>query len=630
MIILLGSAFSLALTGFFSVTHFQYASAQTAPQEPDPAMMLSVEFQYYFNENGCNQFGCGQSTVTEHILGSAPLYVVNGGFAGNGTGNYSYVSDDELFGSSLCPPGEKHHSSYDGTAAIAVQAQYSINNNVTGGPDTSMYDENTTVVEVSFSDQNVRWESMDQDCDGNTNSDSGQDESLGFGCFFYNVDLDAGGTYNTTIGVTSESDGTCTMTITPYTCEFDSPDTQTASYQSTESMSYLASTVFSSNPKYLRVLDGIRNGHYQSIASAQDSSNKCLKIKITVDPAEIHLKYNVDQTDVIEKPTAKVTIKVTKGTAPVKNKSVMIKVCTLPGTPTTDGHIWHDSRVQGWEKNWYEECNQGKRPFAELKAKDGKKGHLLVQKTDGDGKIELTYTPPKYLRYQYIAGTDKITATIVAGARSDPPKYQDSSTMVTKVPDLQAMPGSGPARACPSSGNLNYTFATQAGSKHGCLFYGTSSTNSALREIANTFMQRQKQCIDDPRSTACTVSYPGLSSVKITGRPVMIKINAMSLPWGGLTDNVVVMWSPPHKTHNDGRQVDLSLAIFNTQGTARNSVFCSGFGSHCQNYDINRILLLRDVIVNSGNLYKFPSNEGGNLRSTFNDISPHFHIYFKN
>ena len=110
-----------------------------------------------------------------------------------------------------------------------------------------------------------------------------------------------------------------------------------------------------------------------------------------------------------------------------------------------------------------------------------------------------------------------------------------------------------------------------------------------------------------------------------------MRINAMSLPWGGLTDNVGgVPWSPPHASHNDGRQVDLSFGIYNKKGSAKDNPLCSGLGPKCANYDIDRIMLLRDVIENSPNFHRFPSYEGGDLAATFRDKAPHIHIFFKN
>ena len=346
------------------------------------------------------------------------------------------------------------------------------------------------------------------------------------------------------------------------------------------------------------------------------------EIDVKVDDPEIYLKYNVDQTNVEAVPTTKVTVTLTAGGIALKNKPVAIKVCTLPGTETTDGHIGHDARVQGWQKGWFELCDQGHRPFSQLKAKSGLKGALLVERTDNNGKIVLDYFPPKHKKYQYIAGTDEITATAVHS-----PRLQDKTTVITKVPNLLQMPGSPNC-----SGAANYNFGPQSSSKHGCIFYGTAGANQALQDIGNEFMQRQRDCENNSTSGACLVSYSGsLYNVTITGSPMPMRINAMSLPWGGLTDNVLgVQWAPPHASHNDGRQVDLSFGVFNKKGIAKANPLCNGLGPKCANYDVDRIMLLRDVIENSSNFHRFPSYEGGDLAATFRDKAPHIHIFFKN
>jgi len=388
------------------------------------------------------------------------------------------------------------------------------------------------------------------------------------GCSFDSVDLEAGGSYKSTgyVDYTDEDDRMeqgCLMTITPLGQQID----------------------------------------------------------VKVDDPELFLKYNIDQTNVQSTPTTKVTVTLSAGGIPLKNKAVAIKVCTLPGTVTTDGHIGHDARAAGWQKSWFELCDQGHRPFGQLRASSGLKGALLVERTDNNGKIVLDYFPPKHKKYQYIAGTDEITATAMYS-----PRLQDKATVITKVADLVQMPGS------PNCiGTADYNFGPQSGSKHGCIFYGTAAANRALQDIGDEFMQRQADCANNSTSGACLVSYGGSSYyVNITGSPVPMRINAMSLPWGGLTDNVGgVPWSPPHASHNDGRQVDLSFGIYNKKGIAKDNPLCSGSGPKCANYDIDRIMLLRDVIENSSNFHRFPSYEGGDLAATFRDKAPHIHIFFK-
>lgn len=344
-------------------------------------------------------------------------------------------------------------------------------------------------------------------------------------------------------------------------------------------------------------------------------------LDVRVDHRELHLEYVLDQNNVKFSPHAKVTVTLTTGGMPMKDKVVVIKVCTLPGTVTTDGHVGHDIRAANWEKTWKEPCDPGRRPAAELISRRGISGTLIVERTDNNGQILLDYLPPKHGSYQYIAGTDEITATALENA----PALQDKETIVTKVPDLLPMPGSSNC-----NGVANYKFAAQSGSKHGCIFYGTADTNLALQRIGDEFMQRQQDCNYNPASAACQVSYSGsLRFVTIIGSPQPMRINAMGLPWGGLTDNVGgVPWKPPHASHNDGRQVDLSFGIFKKTGVSKGNPLCANLGPKCADYDIDRIMLLRDVIQNSSNFYRFPSYEGENLAATFRDKAPHIHIFF--
>ena len=428
---------------------------------------------------------------------------------------------------------------------------------------------NTSGVQVSITGQNLTHVERDTSFGQNYSVSDQNGEIFNAGCGFEDVDLETGGTYKSAGYVDYADDDErqeqgCIMVLTPLGQEID----------------------------------------------------------VKVDAPELYLKYNNDQTNVQATPTTKVTVTLTAGGVPLKNKPVAIKVCTLQGTETTDGHIGHDVRIQGWQKGWHELCDQGHRPFGQLKAKSGLTGALLVERTDNNGKIVLDYFPPKYKKYQYIAGTDEITATAAYS-----PRLQDKATVITKVPNLLQMPGSPNCK-----GTVDYSFGSQSGSKHYCIFYGTASANQALQSIGNEFMQRQRDCGSNSTSSACIVSSKGSSYyVNITGSPMPMRINAMSLPWGGLTDNVGgVPWSPPHASHNDGRQVDLSFGVYNKKGIANDNPLCSGLGPKCINYDIDRIVLLRGIIENSSNFYRFPSYEGGDLAATFRDKAPHIHIFFKN
>jgi hypothetical protein len=543
-----------------SSSHSRGANAQQS------AMQVSLTYSY-----SCTvPADCTDYRVIESFSGTASLKPATQGigFEGVGVGNYQYTND--IGGTNPC--GNWHsHLAYSGEADMIVHAQYSIDNPVTGGPDTSQYNSSTTVVEILVQDYNLAVESSSKNIDGDctqSESSNSNDGEVGFGCYFYGVDFANGGSYTSENQVLENTYGKCVMMITPA----------------------------------IETID------------------------VRVDPSEIHLKYNLDQTDVLEQPKAKVTVTLTSAGLPMKNMAVLIKVCTLPGTIATDGHIGHDSRTPGWMKSWSEPCDQGTRPFAKLVGQNGISGIVIVARTDGNGEILLDYIPPKYKRYQYIAGSDEITAT----ALHDAPALQDTANVITKVPDLLRMPGSVDDSNCRGQSSANYTFAAQSGSKHGCIFYGTAYTVQALQRIADEFMQRQQDCMNIPGSGACQVSYAGSSyNVVIKSSPQPMRINAMSLAWGGLTDNVRgINWQPPHQSHNDGRQVDLSFGIFQHLGISKNNPLCNNLGSMCKNYDIDRIMLLRDVVQDSSNFSRFPSNEGGNLKTTFADPAPHIHIFF--
>ena len=558
---LMFSVLSLAPNGSASTSPIKNALAQSNSNGSQPIGLKDafVTFKYIVFQQGY-----GSSTSID-FEGSAILKPVPGGFEGNGTGFYRAVD----IGPVNDPCTDNTRTTYSGTMPFMVHAQYSIDNSVTGGPDTSMYNSTTSVVEVLMFYEGLH---AQYDNVGGDQCLSWQDFSgfAGQDCHFYGIDLDVFGKYESYDVDFENNAAKCILEISPSD----------------------------------RIID------------------------VQVDPHEIYLKYNQDQTDVLVVPKAKVTVTVTAGGAPVINEAVLIKVCTLPGTVTTDGHIDHDGRSPGWEKTWSEPCDQKDRPFGQLKDKNGRKGNLIVSKTDSNGQIILDYTPPKYKRYQYIAGTDEITATAVRKA----PSLQDKETVRTKVQGLNRMLGSVDDRNCAGQANGNYTFAPQSGSKHGCLFYGTPASTQALQNMANQFMQRQRECIGNPGSAACQVNYGGsMHNVSISGSPQKMKINAMSLPWGGLTDNVGgIQWKPPHQSHNDGRQVDLSFGIFQRQNVAKNNPLCNNLGQNCKNYDIDRIMLLRDVIQQSPNFYRFPSNEGGDLKKTFADHAPHIHIFFNN
>ena len=167
------------------------------------------------------------------------------------------------------------------------------------------------------------------------------------------------------------------------------------------------------------------------------------------------------------------------------------------------------------------------------------------------------------------------------------------------MPNLQAIQGS---ENC--IGGSSYKIQKQT--NHGCMFYGTSFTNDALLKIGDEYSQRQTDCINAGNNfnndEACKVS--NTEFVKITGSSVQMKITAMALPWGGLSD-IKGTWVPSHYTHNDGKNVDIGFdGLSNTDP---------------------HIKLLRDVILDNGGTLPV-SNEGGDMTKT----KDHFHVRFPN
>ena len=187
------------------------------------------------------------------------------------------------------------------------------------------------------------------------------------------------------------------------------------------------------------------------------------------------------------------------------------------------------------------------------------------------------------------------------------------------------------------------------------MFYGTSNTNGALQKIADDYYNLQKECTFTsitqnpinvinciPSSTqsqqdiqqvvqqiiaieqTCIATMPSninncihveltnyvnslvseLKPILIGGNPIPIRVTAMSLPWGGLSD-IGRNWEPPHYTHNAGTTIDMGF----------NKKILIGSDPH--------LLLLRMVILNDGGQLPV-SYEGGNLSIP----TDHFHVRF--
>lgn len=206
----------------------------------------------------------------------------------------------------------------------------------------------------------------------------------------------------------------------------------------------------------------------------------------------------------VSDPKTSVTLKVTNedGT-PIKNAKVDVKVCTAVGSKDTDGHL-HDKRK--------DRCDPG-RPTGTIKdAKGGKESSKLTVTTDQAGSVSLTYkaatdSSKKY----YISGKDFIIAEL-GDAKAE-------SSIVTKVPNLEPMPGSSGG-----AGSPNYIFES---GKHDNLFYGTRETNQSIKSVADAFAKKQIEC---KNGCKITDDKGNTKQVKGNSKPVPLKITAMSLP----------------------------------------------------------------------------------------------------
>lgn len=184
-------------------------SASAQPAGPQSSgWSISFKYEYFQQYDG--------TTNSWTYVGSADLRPVEGGYEGHGTGHY-----EELI---IVPPSEPctspHRSTASGDAELTVNAQYSIDNSVTGGPDTSMYNSSTSVIELIYFGDDIPWqESPSVQGDKCITSTSGSYD-VGGDCHFYGIDFEAGGTFQK-----ADEDGPdttkCTITITPLDRTFE-------------------------------------------------------------------------------------------------------------------------------------------------------------------------------------------------------------------------------------------------------------------------------------------------------------------------------------------------------------------------------------------------------------------------
>ncbi|MGK2926933.1 MAG: hypothetical protein ACSLE2_15070, partial [Lysobacterales bacterium] len=204
------------MLGLVKTAQAQEGGAEREPAPGPPGGSISVTWTYSRVKSGCDPFGtCTKETVEEHFSGGTSLQPVDGGLEGSGSGGYAYNSDLITSPRVGCPNGASSRQDYSGPADFVVHAQCSIDNSITGGPDTSQYDRDTSVVEVLLDDYDLLHKSDTRSCEGESESWSDQAGSVGFGCFFYNVDFDEPGTYESRIARHDDDYGTCTINFDP-------------------------------------------------------------------------------------------------------------------------------------------------------------------------------------------------------------------------------------------------------------------------------------------------------------------------------------------------------------------------------------------------------------------------------
>lgn len=282
------------------------------------------------------------------------------------------------------------------------------------------------------------------------------------------------------------------------------------------------------------------------------------------------------------------------GSAALAGITVTIEACPQSALARHPGDEWDG---HGHDERWQNPCQRGDRPFANFQ-EGNISGNPIKLKTENDGILVLDYQPPKFVDYRgfsfYISGEDVVTARLedYPGSNS---RLQKS--LITRVPSLQAMPGS---EDCPIvtqpiiyGDARNYRFEMQ--NFHDCSFFGTEQTNLSINRIANAYMQRQMDCMRISEEF-CLVptqanSYdrqkhwdpdPSLwrpmTSIKRPEDLRPIRVTAMSLQWGGLLDigprgclqdydgpgpnpdEPCRFWQYPHKTHNNGKVVDIGIS----------------------------------------------------------------------
>jgi hypothetical protein len=192
------------------------------PPRPPPGPTCGVltqavaTFRYTRTNGGCSAFACESQNEESEFTGSASLSPAisdndTEGYEGVGIAQYRDSSDFEVTSNLRCS-SSTNTGSTDGIADMFVHAYFSIDNTVTGGPDTSAMPADTTVVEVTFDGHGLHQQNYTKNgCDPPV-SWSDDEGAAGLGCFFYGVDLYRGGYYVVDMDGDPKS-GVCTLQL---------------------------------------------------------------------------------------------------------------------------------------------------------------------------------------------------------------------------------------------------------------------------------------------------------------------------------------------------------------------------------------------------------------------------------
>jgi hypothetical protein len=124
---------------FFTGSTNANAQGQGGTSPAISVIPVSLTYSYSYNNSGCDPSGiCGSTTITTTFSGSANITPVEGGYGGTGSGVCEDVEDSVVQPYQNCPQGHSSHMAIAGNTGMIVNYQFSIDNDVTGGPDTTM------------------------------------------------------------------------------------------------------------------------------------------------------------------------------------------------------------------------------------------------------------------------------------------------------------------------------------------------------------------------------------------------------------------------------------------------------------------------------------------------------------